>query len=120
MNIGIDFYGTAETSVPRFRRFIRDAIGNGHQVFIISAIAERNTQRLLDSTRRLGCTEVLPVYVDRYSEHPQKKLEVCKSMSIDIMIDDRIDTCRLLNNNGIKVILYTRWKDFIDKWNKMI
>lgn len=118
MNIGIDFYGTIDTAENQFKRLIQDANDNGDTVSIISAIGYNNTDRLRGDARRfLGVAKLVPVYTNTYAEQPMAKLRTCSVMGIDLMIDNRADTCQLLKQKGIDAIVYTNWKDFKKKYD---
>jgi hypothetical protein len=118
MNIGIDFYGTIDTAENQFKRLVQDANMAGNTVYIISAIAYNNTDRLRSDARRfLGVAQLIPVYVRNYMEHPWAKLRTCRELGIDLMIDNRADTCKLLKENGIDSIVYTSWKGFVQQYD---
>lgn len=121
MKIGIDFYGTIDDAPNQFKRLIQDANDNGDEVSIISAIKYDNTDRLRGDARRfLGVARLVPVYTNTYAEQPMAKLRTCSVMGIDLMIDNRPDTCQLLKQNGIDTIVYTNWKDFKQKYDEYI
>lgn len=119
MKIGIDFYGTIDDAPNQFKRLIQEMNANGDEVSIISAIKYDNTDRLRGDARRfLGVARLVPVYTNTYMEQPMAKLRTCSVMGIDLMIDNRADTCALLKQNGIDTIVYTTWKDFIKKYDE--
>ena len=119
MKIGIDFYGTIDDAPNQFKRLMQDMAAQGDDVSIISAIKYENTDRLRGDARRfLGIARLVPVFANTYMEQPMAKLRTCSVMGIDLMIDNRADTCALLKQNGIDTIVYTNWKDFIKQYEE--
>lgn len=112
MNIGIDFYDTITADPSRFRRLIRSLKDRGHSVFIVSAVRKENIGRLQKDFKRsrVRC-ELAPVVFDNYFDVPKLKLRECRRLGIDEMIDDRADTCKLLEGNGIRGTKYLNWKN---------
>lgn len=119
MKIGFDFYGTIDTEPNKFKRLMQEARANGDEVYIISAIQYNNTDKLRGNARRFfGTATLVPVYANTYMEQPMAKLRTCSVMGIDLMIDNRADTCQLLKQHGISTIVYTNWKDFIKEYDR--
>lgn len=105
--IGIDFYDTITENPPKFRKLVRDLKGASNTVLIISAIHEKNKKRLESDFKRSRIrAELVPVYYSNYRDVPGLKLAKCRELGIKLMIDDRKDTCDLLQLNGIKTIHY--------------
>ena len=112
MNVGIDFYDTITSDPPKFRRLIGRLKEKGHTVFVISAIREENMDRLKRDFKRsrMRC-ELVPVVFNGFFDVPELKLRECQRLGIDEMIDDRADTCELLERNGIRGTQYLSWRN---------
>ncbi len=76
----------------------------GHQIYIVTA---RSDNYYIDSYN--FCKNYLDkkkIKYDKLITSQLYKVKVCQEESIDIMIDDAVDTCDSLNNVGIKAFLY--------------
>lgn len=80
-------------------------INNGHEIILITS---RGEERFKNS--RKTTLEYLRNHNIQYSQIIFDSLDkqiACKENSIDIMIDDSVKTCELVNESTIKSIVYT-------------
>ena len=76
----------------------------GHQIYVVTA---RSDNYYKDSYN--FCKNYLDkkkIKYDKLVTSQLYKVKVCQEESIDIMIDDAVDTCDSLNDVGIKAFLY--------------
>lgn len=117
MKIGIDFYDTITDNPSKFRRYIRQLKDEGHTIYVISAIYSSNLSRLQKDYKkvRIHC-ELVPVFYSQYNDVPELKYKKCMELGIDLMIDDRIDTCSYIYSMGKMVEHYTNWRELYDRF----
>lgn len=109
MTLGLDFYGTISSYLKRFRELAQEVLDGGGKVYIVSAVHPENEQRLLLDIKRsrMPYTAVAVIPYERYQRVPKLKLEKCRELRIDVMIDDRQDTCALLAKRGYTALFVT-------------
>ncbi len=80
-------------------------INNGHEIILITSRGEERFRNSKETT-----LEYLKNHNISYSQIIFDSLDkqiACKENDIDIMIDDSVKTCELVNMSGIKTIVYT-------------
>jgi hypothetical protein len=109
MTLGLDFYDTITSNIPRFRDLAKTILDGGGRVVIITAVTPSNEKRVrLEISRsRIPFTEVEVVLYGKYSEIPKLKLEKCRLHKVDIMIDDHPNTCKCLSKYGYTALSVT-------------
>ena len=76
----------------------------GNRIIIITA----RSDNFYEDAQKF-CEEYLKkhnINYDKLLTHQTYKLEACKRENIDLMIDDAIDTCESLMDEGIKTVLF--------------
>lgn len=89
-----------------------------HELHVISAIGKTRIgtieQEVFDKMLKAGFESdelfdgVHEVVFDSPKDSPERKLEKCKELGIEMFFDDRDDVCALLNANGILAMRVTR------------
>lgn len=102
MILGLDFYGTITTNVRRFKDLAQTILDSKGEVYIISAVAPENEQRVKQDIKhsRIPYTDVDVITYTHHNQVPKLKLEKVRQRHVDIMVDDRTDTCVLLAKYG--------------------
>lgn len=110
MTIAVDYYDTITTNPELYAKLIKYG-----DCYIISAVKLENVERL---EREVG-EELRPylraVIYEDYDQVPKQKLDVAKRLGVDLMIDDRLDTCRLFMDNGILAVQPAKYRKLIKK-----
>lgn len=75
----------------------------GHSLIIISARGFENESIIKISEETLERNGILKL-IDKSYYSVENKLDVCKSESIDLMIDDFYSICKQISNNKIRVL----------------
>lgn len=103
MKVGIDFYDTLTAYPEIYATMIQALEDSGVEVYIISAVKAENEERARRAIDNcdLAYTEVRIIVFEEYDQVPELKLWACKELGIQMMIDDRADTCAKLNKAGI-------------------
>lgn len=97
----------------------------GYKIYIITA-RSNNYYKNVDEF----CNNYLKnndIYFDKLITAQEHKLDVCKKENVFLMIDDSIDTCELLNENGINGLVFNSQInieknttcDRVDNWNEI-
>lgn len=87
------------------KEVIDSLINNGHEIILITSRGEERFRNSKETT-----LEYLKNHNISYSQIIFDSLDkqiACKENDIDIMIDDSVKTCELVNMSGIKTIVYT-------------
>lgn len=103
MILGLDFYDTI-TARPQVYAQLAQAIRDaGGKVIIISAVHAKNVSKLKQRIAASGVPhdDVEVLTFNSYPEVPALKLVACQKHSVDLMIDDRADTCNVLIRAGL-------------------
>lgn len=99
MIIGIDWYDTMNLNIDAYLPLFKD-----NTCYIISAVKLENVERL---ERDVG-PELRPylqaVIFDDYNDVPKLKHRVAQSLNVELMIDDRLDTCEYFIGNAILAV----------------
>lgn len=106
--LGLDFYNVITQFPNKFGSLADDILKAGGQVAIISAIGSKKLEEFggLEKYREMIVRYNIPntgifiLTVEPWIA-PQAKLEECRRLNIDIMIDDRADIVDHLFTNGI-------------------
>lgn len=103
--IGFDFWQTVTQKPVVFHQLFRALDNRIIEVHIISAVPDENnkikTSQQIDQV--LGGFidgEHILVSPDR-SQYPQMKLEKAMELGLSLFVDDRLDTCELMQKHGI-------------------
>lgn len=115
MKIGLDYYNTITQFPEIFYELSWRFYGApmGHDLYIVSAVGHKRLAKSggLEKYReeidayKIGNTETIIVVFDDEKDIPQLKLDVCRKYKIDMFIDDRPETVKLLHENGIMALL---------------
>lgn len=117
MKVGIDYWQVLSHYPEYFCMLIKQTMSSGsNEVHIISAIGKNRVgtiqsdvdKVLLDNGLSAFKPYVHEVVFDRSYKSPEKKLEKCLELGIDVFYDDRGDVCRLLHEHGILTMRVTR------------
>lgn len=106
MNIGIDFAGVANTYPKLFKEFTFSLHNQGHKIYFISGLEKEEK----DSNIREKFLRENEIYYDKFyavwqPNGDQKKADLCKSLKIDIMIDDSIFWSNVMHNTNPKMLM---------------
>lgn len=85
----------------RVMQLLKDA---GHNLYSITARGIDYPEELAITERRLKEENI--VFDKVYYVRPEKKIDKCKELGIDLMIDDLDSTIESLSNNGFKCLYY--------------
>ena len=76
----------------------------GHEIYFITARSDNSYGNAKDF-----CEKYLKkhnIYFDKVITSQLYKVNACKENHIDLMIDDGVDTCDSINNEGLKALLF--------------
>lgn len=113
MKIGLDYFNVISQFPEVLQHLAEDWMASGHEVYIVSAVGHRRLEKSggLENYKQeirdynIPNVETVIVVFDNEEEIPQRKLDVCKKHDINIFIDDRPETVKLLHENGIVALL---------------
>ena len=97
------------------RNVINQLLKDGHEIFLISHRSQPHYKNPQQTTldwlkkKKINYTKLV------LSKLPDKTAE-CLKYKIDILVDDRVDQCKLMKNRGINVLLMlTRYNKYAKK-----
>lgn len=98
MKIGIDFYDTITVSPKIYKKLAETIIAGGGEIHIITAVKSENEERVRADVKQsnLPHTELHVVAFTDYEDVPLLKAKVAGKLGLDMLIDDRKDTCELM------------------------
>lgn len=114
MNIGFDFWNVI-TQFPREVKILTDFLSShaGVNIYIISAIGDRSLKKYnstIDEYKKhiesynINAKEIIVVHSNNDEDFAALKLRACQERLIDIFLDDRPSTIKLLHENGIMAL----------------
>lgn len=103
MKLGLDFYGTIEKNPKTFKRLAETILAGGGEVHILTAVYPENDRRAEKDIRHshVPYTQLHLIHFDNYLLVPQLKAQKAKQLGLDLVIDDRPDTCEFLRLHHI-------------------
>ncbi len=103
MKVGLDYYGTISLAPRIFQTLAETLLANSHEVYIISACAKKNVKLYTKQIKHshVPYTAIRMIPYEHHWEPPKLKLAAAQELGIELMIDDRADTCALLARHGI-------------------
>lgn len=102
MILGVDFYGTVDRNPKLYKKLINHILDGGGAVHLISQVEKGHLKKAGNDIRKshIKFSGVHIIECD-FKDAPQKKLEKCRELKVQMFIDDRSDTCKLLSKYGI-------------------
>jgi len=117
MIIAFDYYHTL-TDDKRMLQLVKLCFRQGHQIGLISAYGDRQGsqevyQKRVEKFLRASDIYNLMNFIELVHFNDQKhiarlKLEACKKHKVEVFFDDRLDVCKMLTNEGIMALQFTR------------
>jgi len=103
MKIGLDLYDTITRDPKFFKKFAEFVLAAGGQIWIVSAIGPFNNKQAHHDIRhsRVPYTGIELVVFTELHMVPSLKMAVFERLGLDMIIDDRADTCASAWVHGI-------------------
>lgn len=115
MKIGFDYWETiTDLAILKLAKTLST---NWNELYIISAVGPFRLKTQATEIERfieiykLNIKKVEIVSFRNPHEVPQLKLEICNQYGIELFIENRLDTCRFLIDNGIPALLKVKKTD---------
>ena len=86
-----------------FAALARSLLDSGHEVHIVTAVGHRRKHTVAADVDATGvpATTVKVLIFDHPRQAPVLKRDYCLAEGIQLFIDDRLDTCRVLRDSGV-------------------
>jgi hypothetical protein len=111
--VGIDYHDTISTYPRLFKELAQQILSAGGSVHIVSAVGPSHEKEYTKAIRRCGVpyTSIEIIVYEQHWQAPKLKLHLAESLGIEMMIDDRLDTCQLFASRGILALKVCNFGD---------